>query len=128
MSLNKINPQKLFLIDGLGALLSAFLLGVILVKFENIFGMPRKTLYFLAFLPCVFAIYDLYSYLQTRKNQGLFLKIIATANLAYCFISIGAAFHHRQQLTSLGWIYFLFEILIIIVLVIIELKVAARLK
>ncbi len=128
MRINKINPQKLFLIDGFGALLSAFLLGVVLVKFENIFGMPRNTLYFLAFLPCIFAAYDFYTYLRIRVNQGLYLKIIAIANLAYCFISIGLAFYHRHQLTALGWVYFLFEIAIVIILVIIELKMVAKLK
>jgi hypothetical protein len=50
------NPKKLFLIDGLGALLSAILLGVVLVQLEYLFGIPKSTLYFLASLPCLFTI------------------------------------------------------------------------
>lgn len=44
------NPKKLFQIDGLGAILSAILLGIILVRFERFFGIPVSTLYFLASL------------------------------------------------------------------------------
>lgn len=123
-----IEPKKLFLIDGLGALVSAFLLGVILVQLESIFGIPRNTLYFLAFLPCLFAVYDFYSYHRIEKNIDSFLKGIAIINLIYCCISIGLAFYHHQSITYLGWGYIILEILIVIVLVYIEWEVAARIK
>jgi hypothetical protein len=42
------NSKKIFLIDGIGALLSAVFLGVILVKFEESFRMPRTILYLLS--------------------------------------------------------------------------------
>ena len=124
--INKVsfNPRTLFLIDGFGALLSAFLLGVILVNFESVFGMPRKVLYFLAFLPGVFAIYDLLCYFWLTKKGSLFLKIIAIVNLVYCCISIGFVIYYFQQLTELGLMYFLLEFAVIIVLVFIEFKTA----
>ena len=37
-------PKHLFLLDCLGALLSAFLLGVALPNFQPIFGMPHTVL------------------------------------------------------------------------------------
>ena len=120
-----MNPKKLFLIDGSGALLSAFLLGVVLVRFEPVFGMPRETLYFLAFLPCIFAVYDVYCYLRITKNQGLFLKIIAVANLVYCVVSTGLVLQHYQRLTNLGLAYFVLEIIVVIVLAMVELKTAS---
>ena len=52
--LNKINPKKLFLIDSLGALISAVMLGLVLTRFEHIFGMPQNVLYFLSFIACTF--------------------------------------------------------------------------
>jgi len=127
--INKINsePKKLFLIDGFGALLSAFLLGVVLVKWENIFGIPPSTLYFLAFLPCLFALYDFYCYQKDSKNLGAFLKGIATMNLMYCCLSIGLAFYHYDKITLFGWAYILNEIMIIITIVYIEFKVAKQL-
>jgi len=122
------NPRQLFLIDGLGALLSAFLLGVVLVQLESIFGIPRNTLYFLAFLPCLFAIYDFYCYFQLKKSFTPFLKAIALINLTYCLISIGLAFYHSEKLTHLGWIYIIVEIIIVLILAYIEWKVATQLK
>jgi len=124
--IKKINsePRKLFLIDGFGAIVSAFLLGVVLVKWEEIFGIPPSTLYFLAFLPCLFAIYDFYCYQKDSKNLGIFLKAIATMNLLYCCLSIGLAFYHHHTITLFGWVYILNEILIIITLVYFEFKAA----
>ena len=120
------NPKKLFQIDGLGAILSAILLGIILVRFERFFGIPVSTLYFLASLPIFFAIYDFYSYFRIDKNLGKYLKIIGITNLIYCFLSIGLAVFHREEITNLGWAYILIEILIVSSLAIIELGVAKR--
>ncbi|WP_109852260.1 hypothetical protein [Aquimarina sp. AU58] len=122
-----VHPKRLFLIDGLGALLSAFLLGVVLVKLESIFGIPAKALYILAFFPCIFALYDLYCYLRVKKNQRYFLTAIALMNLIYCFISIGVAFQHYQKITAFGWGYIIVEIIILIVLINIELKTVSKL-
>ncbi len=124
----RLNPQKLFLIDGLGALISAFLLGVVLAQLENIFGLPQSTLYFLASIPLVFFIYDLYCYLNVKKDIGLFLKIIAVSNLIYCFISIALAFYHYHEITYWGWTYVALEIIIIIVLVYTEYTTAIKLS
>jgi hypothetical protein len=118
-----LNPRKLFLIDGLGALLSVFLLGFILVKFEHIFGMPQKELYFLAAIPFIFAIYDFICYWKIKDNWQPFLKTIAIANLIYCCVSIGVIFYSHERLTNLGFIYFLLEFIIVIILVGVELKI-----
>ncbi|MEO9802685.1 MAG: hypothetical protein ABJF04_05520 [Reichenbachiella sp.] len=127
--INKIssNPRNLLLIDGIGALLSAFLLGVILTRFESTFGMPKKTLYILAFLPCIIVLYDLSCYFGLSKNWIPYLKTIAIANLIYACISLGMVLHHYQQLTALGLTYFLLELVIVVALASIELKVAATL-
>lgn len=122
----KLSPQKLFLIDGLGALLSAFLLGVVLVQFESIFGMPKTTLYLLAFIPCVFATYDTICYLKARDNDLLLLKGIAMANLSYCLLSIGMLFYHFEQLTWLGVLYFIGELIIVVLLANIQFSVASK--
>ena len=121
----KIDPRKLFLIDGIGAFISAFMLGIVLVQFESFFGMPRKALYFLAALPCLYLLYDFYVYWQVEKNLKWYLKGIAMANLLYYFISIAFLFQHQQQLTIWGWTYFILEMLIIILLVVIQAKIAS---
>ena len=120
----RINPRKLFQIDGFGAILSAVLLGIVLVKLEMVFGIPKLTLYLLASLPCLFAIYDFYCYFKIDKNLGLFLKGIAITNLFYCCLSIGLAIYHKDEITNLGWIYIGVEVVIIVALATIELRVA----
>ena len=121
------NPKHLFIIDGFGALLSAFLLGVVLVQLEPYFGIPRTTLYFLAFLPCLFAIFDFYVFKKINSNLDFYLKIIASINLMYCVLSLGLAFYHHQVITNLGWIYIVGEILIVATLAFVQLQVASKL-
>ncbi|WP_020535928.1 hypothetical protein [Lewinella cohaerens] len=118
------DPRKLFLVDGLGAMLSAFLLGVVLVEFEEYFGIPRPTLYTLALLPCLFASYDFFCYQKKNRNIAPLLKGIALLNISYCLLSIGLAIYHYERITYLAWGYILIEVLIVMTLAMIELKVS----
>lgn len=123
-----LNPRTLLFIDGCGALLSAFLLGVLLPRFESLFGMPREALYLLASLPYLFVIYDVICYLSIQTNLAFYLRIIGFANLGYCLISMVFVLHHCQELTNLGLIYFMLELAIVIFLTGIELNTAAKLE
>lgn len=124
----EFNPKKLFIIDGLGAILSAFLLGVVLVGFESIFGIPKSTLYCLAFFPCLFAIYDFYCFFMDGNNISLQLKGIAILNLLYCCLSVGLIIYHHHRITKYGWAYLMIEIIIVLALAYYELKTARRVK
>lgn len=119
-------PNKLFLMDGLGAVLSAFLLGVVLVQLEEYIGMPPSILYGLALVACCFAVYSISCYFKIGKNWQPFLKAIAFANLTYCFVTIGLVFYCYAQLSTLGLLYFLLEHLVVFSIIAIELKVAYR--
>lgn len=121
------NPKKLFQIDGFGAILSAVLLGIVLVKLERIVGIPTSTLYFLASIPCLFAIYDFYCFTSKNKKTANLLKGIAIANIFYCALSLGLATYHYNKINYLGWIYIVGETMIITAIAIFELKVASRL-
>lgn len=121
------NPKKVFQLDGLGAMLSAVLLGVVLVKWESVFGIPTSTLYLLAAIPCLFAVYDFYCYLKVDKMTGAFLKGIALANLLYCALSIGLALSHLDTITLFGWAYIIGEIVLVTVIALFELSVSKRL-
>jgi len=121
-----MNSRRLFLIDGIGAIFSALLLGVVLVKFEQFFGIPRAALYCLAAAPCLFAVYDFLCYWKAGERSNLLLKVIAIMNLLYCCFSIGLALYHHQKITHYGWIYIVLEISVIVALSILELKTANR--
>lgn len=120
------NPKRIFIIDGIGALLSAILLGIVLVRLEIYFGIPKATLFILALFPCLFAVYDLYSYCIVKNKINLYLKGIAGINTAYCFISIALTMQHSEKITLLGWMYLLIEITIVCTLAYIEWNTAKR--
>lgn len=124
--ISKINPKYLFLIDSLGALLSAFLLGVVLVKFESVFGVSASVLYVLALIACCFAIYSFLCFLLLKQNWRPFLRLIAIANLLYCALTFTWILSLREGVTGLGFTYFILEIIIVVTLAIIELRVAAQ--
>ena len=125
---NKIlsNPKQLFLIDSIGAVVSAFSLGVILVQFEIYFGMPSDILYILAIIPCFFAVYSFLCYWRFPENWQPFLRAIAIANLLYCMLSIVLVYRFHGQLTTLGFVYFILELIIVIGIVSLEFKTAAK--
>ena len=119
-----LNPRTLFLIDGLGALVSALLLGVVLVQLESFIGMPIAVLYYLAGAALLFFLYSLSCYWWFPNKWRPFLRAIAIVNLIYCLITLGLTIYFFDQLSFWGLGYFLIEIIIIVVLAIIELKKA----
>jgi hypothetical protein len=121
-----LNSKKIFLVDCSGALLSAFLLGVVLVKFESAFGMPREIVYFLSFIACIFAAYSFTNYLVAKEKWRANLKLIAYANLLYCALTLSLVFYYKETLTDLGLIYFVCEAGIILTLATLELKTAFK--
>ncbi|SDC29180.1 hypothetical protein SAMN05421749_10425 [Acinetobacter marinus] len=121
------HPQKLFWIDGLGAIISVCMIGVVLVELQVLVGIPKSTLYLLALFPCIFATYDFYCYYVRHHHLHDQLYIIATMNLFYCCLSLAVAIYHRSQITCLGWIYVLAEISVITVLARFEVSVAKHL-
>lgn len=122
----KISPKKLFLLDGLGALFSAVMLGVVLTQFEGVFGMPQHVLYLLSFIACILCTYSLFCYGINVENHRFYLTIIGIANLLYCGLSLGFILYFYPKLTVLGLVYFILEKIIVIVLAFIELKTARR--
>ncbi|WP_298543030.1 hypothetical protein [uncultured Aquimarina sp.] len=121
-------PRLLFLVDGLGALLTIFFLAVVLTTFQEYIGMPKKILYFLSLIVLVFAIYSLSCYLLNPTNWKIFLKIIAFANLIYCLLTAAYMYYFYESLTNLGLLYFCIEILIIFLIVTIEFMIASAPK
>ena len=117
----KINPRKLILIDAIGAILSSIIIVFGLIYLDDILGMPKKILRLLAVIPLFYFIYSLFCYLKIEKLNN-FLKIIALANLCYCLLTLTFVFYHFTKLTIFEILYFILEIIVLIILSIIELK------
>lgn len=121
-----INPKRLFLIDGLGALLTAFLIVAMLMRYIEIFGMPLKPLYFLSGIAFSYAIYSICCYLFIGRHWQAYLKLIAFANLLYCCVTITFVIYFYASITILGFIYFSVELIVISCLAAIELLTASH--
>ncbi len=122
----RLQPRTLFLIDGLGAMLTAGLLVGLLGNFEGFFGVPRQQLYILAAIAGTFALYSLTCYVVSPANWKLFLKMIAFANLAYCVFTLVMVFFFSGDVTAWGMAYFVGEAMIVGGLVFWEMRMTFR--
>ena len=123
MSSKSITHRIIFLIDGIGALTSALLLGYVLIELQQWIGMPTYILRILALCASVFATYSITMHLLRPKKWKSLLRIIATINLSYCVLTFSLVILYVNDLTILGIFYFLAEIFTILFLVRAEFKV-----
>lgn len=121
-------PKTIFLIDSLGAMLTAFLLFVVLRNFNKYFGMPITILTYLSAIAVFFCMYSMTCFFFLKGNWTLCIRVIGYTNLLYCILTIGLLIIYNATLTELGITYFLTEIAIVCVLVYVELKVAKTIK
>ena len=121
-------PKRLFLIDAIGAFLTAFLLFVVLKTWNEYIGMPKKTLTMLSVIALVFCVYSTFCFFSNNRNWTLFLKIIATSNLLYCCLTLGLVIYNFPKLTVIGVTYFGGEIVVICALVFVELVTLKSIK
>ncbi len=117
------HPYKLFLTDGIGALLTVFMLVLMLLFFKELIGIDREMLVTLISIATVYAIFSLSCYLIRPANPTLFLKVIAIANICYSCCMMFFVILGHETLTLLGVTYFLIESMIIFYLAMLEFKV-----
>lgn len=102
------------------------MLGVVLIRFESIFGMPAEALYILAAIAAVFSLYSLTcSTLDLKRWRGC-LRLIALANLLYCGLTLGVVVYLYPTLSFLGVGYFAAEMAVVVALGLFEFTVASR--
>lgn len=120
------NPKKIFLIDGFGALLTAFMLFAILRPFQTYFGMPKDILTLLSLIALAFAVYSFCCYYFLKVNWKPFLLGISIANFLYCCLTLVLVYFFFTELTALGVAYFLAEVMVVMGLVLLEWKLIAN--
>lgn len=121
-------PKTLFLIDSLGAMLTAFFLFVIMRTFEEYFRMPKTVLIYFSIIAGCFCIYSTACFLFLKRRWTPFIRLIGFANSFYCVLTIGLLIKYYPLLTRIGATYFLIEIVIICALSYVELNVATKIK
>jgi hypothetical protein len=120
-------PQHLFLIDGIGAFVSALFLWCLIVPFESFFGFPAAVAKTLSVIPFIYAIYSLACYFFEKWQRIPFIQVIMAANILYCILSLVLVVVWFDQITLFGLWYFLSEKVIILALVIWEWRVVKQL-
>lgn len=111
------SAKNIFLVDAVGALITALLLSQVLLRFESFFGMPGTTLWVLAALAFAFSLYSFACHLWAKAYFPVLLRIIMTANVLYCVLTSAFLFIYFQRLTGFGFAYFIGEIGIVLSLV-----------
>jgi hypothetical protein len=117
----KSRPEKLFILDGIGALLSFSLTAFLLPEITAITGIPNAMNTLLLPWPLLLLGLDVYFYRTEKKLLKTGLLVIPIINCVYCICSFILAGYHRYELTLIGWSYLLLEALIIGGLVYLEL-------
>lgn len=123
--IKQLDPRKLFLIDSVGAAVTALLTGVMLAQFESFFGVPAQTLYLLSIAPVLYAVYSLICYLRFPSSWRMLMRIIASANLLYVITVNVWMLFFQPGITGWGMIYFVGEFFIVAGIATIEFKTAA---
>ncbi len=116
-------PKNIFLLDSFGALLTTVLLYFILRTFNDFFGLPKYIFEYLSITASLFFLYSISCYFLVNQNWKSLLKIICTANILYCILTLGILICNYESVSIFGIIYFIAEILIIIGLVVLEMKI-----
>ncbi|ULQ57082.1 hypothetical protein KJS94_02580 [Flavihumibacter rivuli] len=114
------SPRKVLLIDGLGATLTMTLLFLVVLPFRGYFGLPQTVILGLAFIGLIFAIYSFGCYFFTNPSSARLLIPVIIGNTTYCLVSLGIVIRYIGQLTLLGTIYFLVEIVVVGIVVYLE--------
>jgi hypothetical protein len=117
-------PRLVFLIDAIGATVSAFFLGVVLTALGEYVGMPRTVLLFLALVALAYGACSIGCYSLRPREWRPWLRAISSLNLAYCGLTAALLVVFRARLTFLGATYFLLEILLIGALALVERRVS----
>lgn len=122
------HPRELFLLDAIGALSTAFLIGVVLTRFESWIGLPRSILYSLAGIAITFSLYSFTCSRFELKAPRLALGLIILGNSFYCALTLSLLILFREDLTVWAYLYFLGEIAVILTLIALECAVFRKLR
>lgn len=120
------HPNRLFLIDGLGALLTAAGLLLITYPFDEYFHLPRPIVRGLMWAAVGFSVYSFACARRVGPNWQLYLRAISFANGLYGCITLALVAYHFPALSYWEISYFTIEALLITGLVWVELKVASK--
>lgn len=111
------NPRILFLMDGLGAACSCFLLGVILNGHPDFFGVPPDVVTLLSLFAAALSVSAFLCYCFSKKNVRWLLTVMGIGNLVYCLVTIVMLAQAPEKIKWPGVFYFSGELSLLVILV-----------
>lgn len=122
--LDRISPAIVFLVDGIGALLTAGSMYVLASFFMEWVGLPYEVLRILTLVALGMAAYSLCCHFLLKGSRGQWLTVIIIANLVYMLATAILLVVYHDRVKWPGLIYFLSEIIVLFFLVRWEAKIA----
>ncbi|MFK8039500.1 MAG: hypothetical protein AB8B74_14500 [Crocinitomicaceae bacterium] len=122
-----MTPKKIFILDGIGGLLTTLSFLAIILFFSSYFGLPNKILAVFASFGAVYGIFS-FSVAFKAKKWISFLKTIVIANLMYGAITITTLLLYKELITKIELTYFCVEILVLSILIWLELDMVNKTK
>lgn len=122
--LNIVSPAWVFLVDGLGALLTATFIYLLATYFIDWVGLPYEVLRILALLALGMAVYSFSCHFFLNGNKKKWLHLIILANLLYVLATAILIIIYYDRIKWPGLLYFLSEFVVVFVLVRWERKIA----
>jgi len=105
---------------------TATLLGVVLVRFADAFGVPERVFAGLAGIVLVYCVYSSIMVLLNPSRWRLTVRVIAVANALYCGVTLIMLVVLRDRVTALGVAYFVGEAALILGIAAFEWRYASR--
>jgi hypothetical protein len=121
--LYSLSSHQVFIMDAIGAFISASMLGLVVATYEESFGLPAKAAHILALVALGFALYSSLCSWRLPAKWKRYMAVIMIANITYCVATAIVVLTYFQSLTALGLLYFGGEIAVIFLLVHIELEI-----
>ena len=118
-----MTAKQTFLVDALGAAVSVILMVLILPALQRWHGMPKDALFVCGVWATVSLVYSAGCFALADLNQPRWLQGIMVSNTAYCGFTVFLISSHLHALTTLGVVYFVAEVCVILGLVLWERRV-----
>lgn len=109
----RLTPRRLFALDAAGALLTAALLGLVLVRFSEAFGVAERTFHLLAGFATAICIHSFVVALVDPPEWAARLRAVAVVNLAYAGVVLVVVGIGIDTITPLGAAWFVGEALVV---------------
>ena len=115
--LDRISPAYIFLVDGLGALLTAGFTYLLATFFIDWVGLPYEVLRILTLAALGMSAYSLSCHFFLKGNRRNWLMGIIVANLLYVLVTAILLLMYHDRLKLPGLIYFVSEFAVVFILV-----------